>query len=94
MPTYAFVHIPKTSGTTLKHILRRHFRTRHFDGRLLHHQQHTSLAKCRPIRAADYTQLRWIGTRIRSFAGQAFDPIQILQMLYRNCSTTRFSVIQ
>lgn len=74
MPTYAFVHIPKTGGTTLKHILRRNFRTRHFDGRLLNHQQHTSLAKCRPIRAADYTQLRWIGTRIRSFAGHGIRP--------------------
>ncbi|MEE3372263.1 MAG: sulfotransferase family 2 domain-containing protein [Planctomycetota bacterium] len=73
MPTYAFVHIPKTGGTTLKHILRRNFRTRHFDGRLLDYQP-TLFANRKLIGAAEYSHLGWIGKRVRSFAGHGIRP--------------------
>ncbi len=73
MPTYAFVHIPKTGGTTLKHILRRSFRTRHFDGRLLDHQP-ALCSNRKLIGAADYRHLGWIGKRVRSFAGHGIRP--------------------
>ena len=73
MPTCAFVHIPKTGGTTLKHILRRSFRTRHFDGRLLDHQP-ALCSNRKLIGAADYRHLGWIGKRVHSFAGHGIRP--------------------
>ncbi len=72
---YAFVHIEKTAGTTLNHILRRAFGTRHCDIRLpVTKRRHDRLDRRAIVEAADLRRVRRLYRNLRGIAGHNVKP--------------------
>ena len=63
---YAFIHIHKSGGTTIKSILRRSFGLRHFDDGPLRERSWMT--------AADLRRTRWIYPKLTSIAGHRVRP--------------------
>jgi hypothetical protein len=72
---YAFVHIEKTAGTTLNHILRRSFGARHCDIRLpLSKRRHDRLDRRAFVEANDLRRVRRLYRNLRGIAGHNVKP--------------------
>jgi hypothetical protein len=71
MPIYAFVHLKKTAGESVRSILRRNFGTRHFDTSLLRTEEYLSAAQLRRARA--------FFPRLESIGGHQVSPLSDLQ---------------
>lgn len=70
-PIYAFVHLKKTAGESVRWILRRSFGTRHFDTSLLRTEEFLSAAQLRRVRA--------FFPRLESIGGHQVSPLSDLQ---------------
>jgi hypothetical protein len=77
---YAFVHIEKTAGTTLNHILRRSFGTRHCDIRLpLAKRRRDQLDHRAFVEASDLKRVRRLYRNLRGIAGHNVKPYSNLR---------------
>ena len=91
---YAFIHIPKTAGSTLRHILRRTYGSRHCDLKVPRGRRDER----EWISAKDITLSRWVypklagvcGHRVTCFSGMDTDRLQFRYMTMLRDPKARF----